>query len=181
MNFLAVLSQVIILFTIMFLGFYLRAKRIINEEGITNYSRLIFYVTMPAMILSAMSRGNNLVIDDIKDIIIVAIISYTFLLIMAFIMPKIVNVEAKYEGLYRFMAMFGNVGFIGYPMLLAILGHEALFIGSVFNIPYNLLLYTVGIYFITLDSDRARKLKLTYKQFINPGLMATVIGLLLFF
>ncbi len=33
---------------------------------------------MPAMILSAMSRGNNLVIDDIKDIIIVAIISYTF-------------------------------------------------------------------------------------------------------
>ncbi len=100
---------------------------------------------------------------------------------MAFIMPKIVNVKPKYEGLYRFMAMFGNVGFIGYPMLLAILGHEALFIGSVFNIPYNLLLYTVGIYFITLDSDRARKLKLTYKQFINPGLMATVIGLLLFF
>ncbi|QUI24951.1 AEC family transporter [Vallitalea pronyensis] len=181
MNFLSVLSQVIILFAIMFLGYYLRVKTLINEESITNYSRLIFYVTMPAMILSAMSKSHNILIHEVMDVIIVAIISYTFLFIMAFVMPKIVRVANDYVGLYRFMAMFGNVGFIGYPMLLAILGEEALFIGSVFNIPYNLLLYTVGIYFITFDADQARKLDLSYKQFVNPGLMATVIGLILFF
>ncbi len=180
MNFLQVVTQIIILFLIMFLGYYLRRRKIISEEGIKSFSALIFYVTMPALIISSLADTSMDQSKDVTSMILASLISYACLIVLAIIVPKIFKVEQGSKGLYRFMTIFSNVGFIGFPMLVAILGPSSVFFGALFNIPYNLLLFTIGIYYLVSDHKSDYKFKISIKQFVNPGIFATLIGLVAF-
>lgn len=177
MDFTQVLTQIAILFIIMFLGYYLRHVKIVTEEGIKNFSSLIFYVTMPSMILASISSTSLQGAGEIGQVLIASLISYTIFIIVGVMMPKLLKVEEGSRGLFSFMTIFGNVGFIGFPMLIAILDESALFLGSVLNIPFNLLLFTLGIYYIVSDKGRGHEVKLSVKQFLNPGIVATLIGM----
>lgn len=181
MDFSVVITQVVLLFIIMALGYFLRYKNIITGEGVKNFSIFIFYITMPAMILVSIARTETANMDDILDVGIAALVAYTVLIIMAHIVPVVVRAPKASKGLYKFMALFGNVGYVGFPMLIAVLGEESLFLGALFNIPYNLLLYTIGIFFVISDHNKDHKMKITFKQFMNPGIIMTIVGLLIFF
>lgn len=76
------------------------------------------------------------------------------------------------------MTVFANTGFIGFPMVIAILGDSALFLGAVLNIPFNILLFTLGVYFIVSDKGHGHKVSFSWHLFLNPGVVATFFGLL---
>lgn len=133
------------------------------------------------MILVSIARTETATMDDILDVGIAALVAYSVLIVMAYIVPTIVRAPEASKGLYKFMTLFGNVGYVGFPMLIAVLGQDSLFLGALFNIPYNLLLYTIGIFFVVSDQNKDQKMKLTFKQFMNPGIIMTAIGLVIFF
>lgn len=180
MDYSQVIGQIILLFIIMGLGYFLRYKQILTKEGVKNFSSLIFYVTMPAMILVSIVRTETATAEDVVDIVIASVIAYAVMIVMAFLLPKIMKVQEGSVGLYRFMALFGNVGFIGFPMIIAILGEDALFLGALFNIPYNLLLFTIGIYFVISDFNKDHKLTFNLKQLLSPGIVMTIVALTIF-
>lgn len=167
------------LFIYMMLGFFLVQINIVKKEALKHFSNFIFYVTMPAMIINSMANNSSVSIDNIWTVVMMSIVLYIFLVAMGFILPRVLKVDQNYFGLYSFMAIFGNVGFVGYPVIIAVLGSDALFYAAIFNIPYNLLAFTLGVYFITKDT--AGESKIEYKKFINPGIIATIIGLIIFF
>ncbi|MDF1616272.1 AEC family transporter [Petrocella sp. FN5] len=177
MDFSLVITQVIILFFIMLLGYVLRSKHIITDEGIKNFSSLIFYVTMPAMIIASLGNTATTKLSDLYDIALATFLTYIILIGMAPVLTKLVKVPIGSKGLYRFMVIFGNVGFIGFPMIIALLGEDALFMAAIFNIPFNLLLYTLGVYLILSDKNKNHKIEWSVKQFMNPGIIATLIGI----
>lgn len=173
-----VIEKLIELFSIMFLGYFLIAKRILKQEAMRHFSNLLYYVTMPAFILYSMS--NNVQVDnsDLLVIIIMAFVVYAFLIGMGLLLPKLLNVDPKYTGLYRFMGTFGNVGFIGYPVIIALIGEKALFNAAIFNIPYNLFAYSLGVLYIIQDTDK--KGRLSFKNVFNPAIVSTFLGLFLY-
>jgi len=173
-----ILLKLLELFILMFLGYFLVAGKILKKESLKHFSNLIFYVTMPAMIVSSMASSVNIDSSDIVTVVIMSFALYGFLIAMGFILPNILKVDKKYIGLYRFMAIFGNVGFVGYPVIIAVLGADALFYAAIINIPYNLFAFTLGVYFITMDTKK--KGAMNFKKFLNPGIVATLIGLFLF-
>lgn len=179
-DFLQVIIQILILFIIMGIGYFLRRKGTFSKEGIKNFSMLIFEVTMPAMILVALAKTQSASFKDIFEIGVATVISYIFLFLMAMIMPRIVKAPKGSKGLYSFMTLFGNVGYVGFPMIIAILGKEALFLAALFNIPYTLLVYTIGVYFIISSNKGTNAPSINLKQFINPGIFMTALGLLIF-
>ena len=179
MDFTNVFTQIIILFIIMFLGYYFRKINIISEEGINSFSSLIFYATMPALIVSSTAHTSFENASDIGQIAVASIVSYSVFVGVSLLIPRLLKVEEGSKGLYRFMTIFANVGFVGFPMLLTILGESAVFFGAVMNIPFNILLFTIGIYYIVSDQGHDHKMKITLKQFMNPGIIATFIGMML--
>lgn len=181
MDFTRVVTQIVILFIIMFLGYILRKINIISEEGVHNFSSLIFYATMPAWIVASTAHTSFENASDIGQIAIASAVSYTFFILVSLVIPRLLKVEEGSKGLYRFMTIFSNVGFIGFPMLLTIIGESAVFFGAVFNLPFNFLLFTIGIYFIVSDKVQGHKMKITWKQLMNPGIIATVFGMVLMF
>lgn len=177
MDFTQVIMQIAVLFIIMFLGYYLRRRNIISEDGVKNYSSLIFYVTMPALIISSMANTSLKNASDLGQIIIASLISYTLFILVSLIIPRLLKVEDGSKGLFKFMTIFANTGFIGFPMLAAIIDDSAVFLGAVLNIPFNILLFSIGVYYIVSDKGHGHKMKLSFKQFMNPGIIATIIGL----
>ncbi len=180
MNFLSVYLQILILFIVMFLGVILRKKEILSDSGIGELSSLIFYVTLPALVIYAIT--NTKITDNtvLYSMLVATPITYAFLIAVSFLTPFIFFVKKGQRGIYSFFTVFANTAFIGYPMLTAILGKDSVFFGAIFNIPFNLLLYTLGIYFILSDNEEKTGEKFTLKKIINPGLFATLFGVVLF-
>jgi len=175
----SILTALLVLFLLMFLGYFLVKFGVVKEAALKHFSNFIFYVTMPALIINSMSNTESISKDQVITVVLMAFALYGFLIVMAYILPVVLKVNKSYTGLYRFMAIFGNVGFVGFPVLKAVLGSEALFYAAIFNIPFNILAFTLGVYFITLDTEHESKIEL--KNFINPGIVATIIGLFIFF
>jgi predicted permease len=118
-----------------------------------------------------------------------------------------VRFPKKDRGTYRFAMVFANVGFMGYPMVQSLLGDESLFLASIFNIPFQLLVFSLGVILLTMDQDtekvpRNGPAKGTLKEsapivsslesaqrktgkslwflLLSPGILATFLGVLVF-
>ena len=76
----------------------------------------------------------------------------------------------------RFSVMFSNCGFMGLPLLKAVLGDEGLFFGSANVAVFNLITWTWGVYMFT-GKGSAGSLK---KALLNPGVIGAVLSISLF-
>jgi predicted permease len=79
------------------------------------------------------------------------------------------------DGLISFMTAFGNVAFMGFPVCQAIFGDGSLFYVAMFNIPFTLLVYSVGIVMVS-----GKHGKFDPKILINPSLISAVAAIVLF-
>ena len=174
-----VLLKLAQLFILLFAGYILVAVKGIKKEAAKHISNLIFTFTLPALLISSMVNTAEITSEDVIRVIVIAIVQYGFLILAAYGLPKLLRVPFEDIGIYRFFILFGNVAFVGYPVLSAVLGNDALFYAAILNLPFNILVFTLGISFITHGTDQNQKLDL--KVFLNPGLIATLIGLVLFF
>jgi predicted permease len=74
------------------------------------------------------------------------------------------------------MTVFGNVGFIGFPVVSAIFGDSAIFYASIFNLPFNLLVYTIGVLFLTNGQKQG---KMDWKLLVSPCVLASLVTLVI--
>jgi predicted permease len=176
---ISIVIKLLELFILLFLGYFLVAGKVLPKESSKIFSSLIFYVTLPALILNTMAGGTDVPKEDILTVLLVTATYYTTLIGVSFIVPKVLRVDKNYHGLYRFMTVFGNVAFVGYPVVSAVLGPRAVFYAVLFNLPFSLLVYSLGIGFISMDTDH--DVKVSFKHMLNPAMIATLCGLVLFF
>ena len=149
MSFAAVFQKMVELFLIIIVGYIARKTSIIDSEGRGRLSKLVLNVTMPAtMLASVMTAETFPETGQLIQLLCVSALSYVILFGFAFIVPKLLRIKQQQVGIYRFMLAFGNVGFIGFPVTEAVFGIEAVFYASIFNLPFNLLAYSIGVGFI---------------------------------
>ena len=175
---MVLLQQMIVLFILMGVGFFCGKKNFLTDEGSKTLSWIVVNVATPAMILSAGMnyesgiRGKQLAVG-----FLVAVLVYVFLIVMSFVILPLVRVPADDKAVYRVMAIFSNIGFMGLPIIRAAYGEEAVLYGSLFQFPYNFLMYTYGIAAIKgenpLKGGRLEKV-------LNPGVISSTLGILLF-
>lgn len=179
MNFISIINQMSILFLLLLAGFAVKYLKIINDETVKGLSSLLLKVTMPALVISSMIRtySTEVLINSGFTLLLSGLI-YLAGIILSFILPSLFRVEKKNLGITRYMLLFANVGFVGFPVLEAIIGKESVFYGAIYNLPFNLLVFTIGIYLITNDGDA--KVHFTPKMLLNPGLTCVFIGMFIF-
>ncbi len=179
MELTAVYTQLAILFLLMFFGYVLGKIKIITSSGIKAFSKFIVKVALPALIISGMMiplTPENLY--NTLYILLISIPTYGFAYCIAVGFSKIFIKDKSQRGVYKFALVFSNAGFMGYPVLGAMFGKEAIFYAAVYNITFNVLLYTLGIKLLKTTDDEKNKFNL--KLLINPGVVASIIGLILF-
>lgn len=167
-----VFNQVIMMCLMMFAGGVCYLKKWIDDDGVKQISNLLLYIVNPLTIITAyqtpfsMEKFNIL----LKTFIFSMIIFLATLILVYFLF-------GKWSGVEQFGIAFGNCGFIGIPLVKAILGDEAVFQLSAFLIVTNFFCWTYGIYLMSHD----KKYMTLKKAILNPGTIGTFFGLLLFF
>ncbi|MDR2044685.1 MAG: AEC family transporter [Clostridium sp.] len=172
------LQQMIVLFLLMAVGFLCRKKRLIDEEASKRISGLVINVANPAMILSAGFRKENAVTGgELAGTFLLAAVIFGILIGTARFLPRLLSCDREDYGVYRVMTVFSNIGFMGFPIIRAVYGQEALLYASVFLLPYNILIYTYGIQAV---KPRSRKEPLPWTKIGNIGVYACLVCMALY-
>lgn len=146
MSITIVLQQMIIIFILIGTGMILFKRKMLSEEGSKQISGLIINVTNPALLIcSALDDGPKASLRDLGTALFAYAVIFALLIASAFLIPRLLRVPKKLHYAYQMLSVFGNVGFIGIPLASAVLGSESLIFVSIFNLLFNLLIYTFGI------------------------------------
>ena len=112
-------------------------------------SKVVIDITCPALILSSAMTGELPDRRYILPLLAISIITYIVLTGVAWLFPRFLTSRKDDEGVVGFALMFGNVGFMGYPIVASIFGHEAVFYAAVLNVVNTFAVFTVGTMLIT--------------------------------
>ena len=179
-EFLSILGTMVILFFDISIGYIAKKAHVMDKAIDKGLSKLILNTALPAMILGSVLTADSL--PGSTEILItmgLSIVSFAIMTALAFLVTKLLGVRDGHRGVFRFMLTFGNVGFIGFPVLSAIFGPSTLIYGSIFNLPFNFLVFTMGVWFIAQDSGRGAKVKMGLKTFLTPANIACAIAIVL--
>lgn len=112
-------------------------------------SKIVIDITCPALILSSAMTGELPDRRYILPLLGISAITYVVLTGVALWLPRFLTKKKDDEGAVGFALMFGNVGFMGYPIVASIFGHEAVFYAAVLNVVNTFAVFTVGTMLIT--------------------------------
>ena len=179
MDIQVIVLQIIQLFLVIALGYLLLKIKILDVDFNQRLTTLLLSVTTPALIVSSvLSTTIEKDLSEIIFVFIVAIVIFMVLPILGLIIVKIMKVPLHQQGLYIFMTMFSNIGFMGFPVMKSIFGNEAVFLTAIFNMLFNLLVFTVGILFMNYRS--AEKISINLRQLFSPGVVSSLVALLIY-
>lgn len=110
----------------------------------------------------------------IVPLLLVGFATYAVLFFVSWLLPRYFVRQADIRGMYSFMLMFGNVGFIGYPVVASIFGHEAVFYASLLNVPNTLFIFVVGTVFVLGDGQ---KMRFNPRTLYCPAMIASYLSI----
>ena len=174
MDIKVVIGQMIVLFALMGLGFLLYRVNILDLNTNSKLTSLVLSVTTPCMVLNSVLCTEKY--SDSKTIFTIlgiAVVTYVITPFIGVLINKLLHVQKNQTGLYVFMTVFSNIGFIGYPIMKAIFGNDSVFHTSLFGMVFNIMLFTLGVYLIGIGQQGNNKLN--FKNLITPGVIAPKI------
>jgi malate permease and related proteins len=173
------LSQTIILFLLMGVGFAAGRLKFLDENGNRALSKLLVNFILPALIVDSMQRPFSPAMRDLAfSTLGLSFVAYALSFPLAWILVKAIRAEGGERGAHAFGAIFSNCAFMGFPVIEAILGKDAIFAASVANIPFQLLAFSVGPYMLAKTAGHGVKLGL--RSFITPAAVSAFVGFGLF-
>ena len=146
---MVMLQQMIVMFLMMAVGYLCYKKQILTEEVSKKVSAIVVNVANPCMILSSALTDQQMQGKELLQTLAIVAMMYAFLLLVAQLLPGILHIQKESRGAYAAMTVFANIGFMGFPVLAAMYGNGALLYGAVFQIPFNILIYTYGVAVLT--------------------------------
>ncbi|MBO4364555.1 MAG: AEC family transporter [Clostridia bacterium] len=189
-----VFTQTLMLCILLIPGFLFRKLKIAPEEGglAKGISNIILYVAQPAMLISPYIRDfDSKILVNMGFAVLFSFLCHTLFMVPALLVFGLgkkaggdeagLTDEEKRRDLstrvLRFAAVFGNCGYMGIPLIRNLLGDEATVYATVFNIGFQIFLWTFGCLIAT-----GNKKYVSFKKIIlNPATISIFIGLIMFF
>lgn len=112
-------------------------------------SKIVIDISCPALILSSAMTGELPDRRHILPLLGISALTYLLLTGVALWLPRLLTKKKDDEGAVGFALMFGNVGFMGYPIVASIFGREAVFYAAVLNVVNTFAVFTIGTILIT--------------------------------
>lgn len=172
---LTVLTQVIIMFLLMLVGFFSFRKGLLDEHTEQKLTSLLLTVVTPAAILHAFFMEYDAA--KLKNLGIAFLLGITSHFIAIGISCLLIRKKNNpHYTVMRFAAVYSNCGFMALPLCAAVFGDEGIFYGSAYMIVFQFFSWSHGYLQLSGKIDRKKLLKTLY----SPAILAAVAGLILF-
>lgn len=168
---LIALRQTSVMFLLMGIGWALYRGGKISKEGSKELAALLLYVILPCAILNAFCTEYTA--EKSRRLLFAFGLSLAALL-LAVLVSRLIF---RRHPIDHFGAAFSNAGFMGLPMIQAVLGSEAVIYSAPFIALLNFLQWTYGVSVLT-----GQKGGLTLRKIVlNPILLSLAAGLACFY
>lgn len=169
-------QQVAILYIMVAVGFIADKVGLYTEKTALKCTDLLFYIITPAKIIESFLTLEYSA-DTAKKLFIALGLGMVMHAIGAVISTFVFNRGDKDKaGIYKYACVYGNCGYMGLPLMSALVGSEGVFYCSAVIISFQIFSFTHGI--LLMDKGENGKAKIDLKKIIlNPGVIAVIIGL----
>ena len=173
-NLLLVASQVGTLFLMMGVGFLLSKAGKLSVSSVNQITFLLLYVVVPCLVVDALQTEKDPALLHAVGLgFVVLLILYG--IYAGVIMLLFRRLAPDTRDTLRFGVLYGNVGFMGIPLIRAVLGERGLIYATVSLAVFTLLNWSHGV--VLMGGRKELSLK---KLVLNPGILGTVVGIVLF-
>lgn len=177
----SIFMAMIQLFLILIVGWVGQKSGIFPDNAQVVITKLVVYITTPCTVLYSVLSNDNLPgLGTVVELLLISVASYLVVGALSLLAVHLMRVPKKSQGTYVCMMMFSNCGFIGFPVVQAIFGSDAVFYNSVVNIPFYPFLYIFGVYMMIRDSawqgGAQKKMELKLSTFLSPCLVASLLA-----
>ncbi len=167
---MAVILQVMVVFVLIGVGYVCARFKWIQREGFRGLNNFILYLSMPALALMKMQiTADGQLLLQLLIAFACATIAMLISCGVALILFK--NKEQDHKAVYTNMVTFANSGFMGFPVVEACLGEEALIYAVMFVASFNLLSFSLGA--ILYSGEKTIQWK---KIITTPSIIAVLLG-----
>lgn len=172
-----VLNVMLELFIIMIIGYVAAKLKFLDKNSETKLSWIVVNLSLPMLVISSV-LGKEGKLTDVMDYLLYGTVFYLACIPFAYICCKLLFVKKKNMGTYQFMLIFSNCSFMGYPVMEAVLGKESIFYMSIFNMPFNVMAFSYGIFLLSRGGENS--VKFNPKKLINPGIIASIFAVIIY-
>ena len=165
-----VLRQIVIMFVYMAIGGLLFQKGLITKEGSKSLANLLLYVVLPCVVVKSFCVART---PERMSGLLVSFLAALGILLLAMAVSHLLFQKNPIDD---FGAAFSNAGFMGFPLVAAVQGSEAIFYAAGFVALLNALQWTYGQSLISGDPGY-RSPKAILK---NPLVLSLLLGMLIF-
>lgn len=170
-----VAMQVAIVFILIAVGFVLKKAGMIDDRGSKQLTNILLIIVTPCVLIK--SYQTEFRTDLAKNLLWAAFFTVVIHVVMILISTLIFRKEpTKRYRINIFSAVYSNCGFMAIPLLSAVLPENGVIYGSAYLAMFNILYWTHGVCLYT-GSRKSLSLK---NAFINPGVIGTLLSLVLF-
>lgn len=167
-NFLITLQQTGIMFLMMAVGFVLCKTKLLREAGTDCLAALLLNLILPCSILNSFLAADA----SVRFASIAA--GFGVCAVAVAIAVLLARLIFRRDAVANFAAAFSNAGFMGIPLIAAVLNMRAVIFAAPFIAIINVLQWTYGVYLFTGDTE-GLKLRTLVR---NPILISLALGIL---
>ncbi len=179
------LQQLLMMATLIIVGYILRVKNIVPENSGSVISKLETFVFVPALSFVTMLdkctvenfvKNSSLMIYGL--IFIVAAVALAYPVSRLFVRNADGNKELEYQrNIYKYALTFGNFGFMGNFIVLGIWGSEMFYKYHMLTFFVSVVCYSWGFY-VLIPKGHANLRQNLKKGLLGPPMVATVVGII---
>ncbi|MDD6051024.1 MAG: AEC family transporter [Clostridiales bacterium] len=171
---MTVFLQVMTLFLLILSGLFAAKTKLLDDKGLRGLNLLVLNFAQPAMILHKLQTPATLeLMMELAWVFVLTCITIAIAGVISF--HLFAKEEPARRAVLTNLAMVSNCGFMGYPVIIATMGEDALIYAVMFVTAFNLMCWTLGSYYFG-----GRKAMQPQELLTNPTIWAVAGGLTLF-
>lgn len=177
-----ILEQIIILGIIGLIGFIAYKLKAISSEHNNGLVKVIIRITLPLLIFTSFAGAelNKDIVSNFPIIILASFISVSCLFFLSKASARLLTLDTENTSLHNVHTMFGNVAFLGFPLLNAVFpGGEGLIYAAIFQLGHDSLMWTWGI--LIMNKATKEKKKKGVLHLLNPTTASFFLGIAFMF
>ncbi len=181
MSFTDTALQMVVLAIPILIGYVAHKLGFMGGTFDSGLSKLVVNITLPCMIVASICGRELPAASTLIQLLAFSFVGYVIATVIALIVPRLLGCESALRGAYSFIVAYGNVGLIGFPVLSAVLGSQAVLYAAIANIPWNIFVFSVGMILISgaPEGGVGEVVKGCAKQLLSPVLISSVVVLVL--
>ncbi len=173
-----IFRQMCMIFLLIAVGYIACKRGIADDRAGKAVSAIVVNICNPALMLtSVLESGGGISNEKLLLAAGAGLGIYACLFLAGQVLPLFFGKDSLERDQYTLMVLFGNIGFIGIPVISAVLGTEVLIYVIICNIIFNILIYTYGRYLVYRHSGQTT---VRSGGIVNTGTVVGVACVLLF-